>query len=303
MGPLILLAAGVVALGVAAAILRSFGSGYRVGRLLAVAPVVSIAEAVRLAEAGASRYVRVEGRIDTESEWEDADHRPLVLRRTTLDWRPARGGRWTRFDTNLEVVPFVVREGLDEIGVDGAAIADGLVTVPRESVGQARDVDAMTAAGIDPAAGARLRVDHVSTIDHATVLGVPGRAPDGRITMGPGLGRPLILSTLEGDEAMRTLTGGALGRSRIAAACIAAGLAFVVLAAAWWILDALVGGGVATALAASPDPTLAPGGDTRSSGAGPGFVGEPLLALLGVLGVALVSVVATLAWVRLTRER
>lgn len=303
MGPLLLAAAGVVALGIAAAILRSFGSGYRVGRLLAVVPAFTVAEAVQLAESGRTAYVRIEGRIDSDADWEDADHRPLVLRRTTLDWRPAKGGPWTRFDTNLEVVPFVVREGLDEIAIDGGAIADGLVTVPRESVGNARDVEAMTAAGIDPAAGARLRIDHVSTVDHATVLGVPARAPDGRITMGPGLGRPLILSTLEGDEAMRTLTGGALGRSRLAAACLAAGIVLIVLAAAWWLVDAVVGGGVATALAASPDPTLRPGTDTRSSGGGPGLVGEPVLALLGVLGVAVVSVAATLAWVRLTRRR
>jgi hypothetical protein len=301
--PLLLAAAGVVALGIAAVILRSFGPGYRVGRLLAVAPTVTVAEAVRLAESGRPAYVRIEGRIDSDAEWEDADHRPLVLRRTTFDWRPAKGGRWTRFDTRVEAVPFVVSEGLDEIAVDGLAIDVGLVTVPRESVGEARDVEAMTAAGIDPAAGARLRVEHVSSIDHATVLGVPGRAPDGRVTMGPGLGRPLILSTLEGDEAMRTLTGGALGRSRLAAACIAAGLVLIVLAAAWWLVDAAFGGGVASALAASPDPTLRPGTDTRSSGGGPGLVGEPVLALLGVLGVAVASVLATLAWVRLTRPR
>ena len=63
---------------------------------------------------------------------------------------------------------------------------------------------------------------------------------------------------------------------------------------------ASLGGGVATALAASPDPTLRPGSDTRTSGGGPGLVGDPLLALLGVLGIAAVSVIATLAYVRFT---
>ena len=84
---------------------------------------------------------------------------------------------------------------------------------------------------------------------------------------------------------MRVLTGGATGRSRVAIACLAAGASLLGLAAAWWLVDALVGGGAATALAASPDPTLRPGTDTRTSGGGPGFVGEPLLAVLGVLGV------------------
>jgi hypothetical protein len=301
--PLLIGAAGVVAMGIAAAILRSFGPGYRIGRLLAVAPRVSIAEAGRLAQSGTAGYVRIEGRIDSEAEWEDADHRPLVLRRTTFDWRPAgSGGAWTAFDTRLEVVPFVIREGLDEIAVEAGAIGDGLVTVPRESVGEARDVEAMTAAGIDPGAQARLRVEHVSSVDHATVLGVPVRAPSGGYAIGPGMGRPLIISTLEGDEAMRALSGGATGRSRIAVACLIAGGVLIAAAVLWWIADALIGGAAAT-LAASPDPTLRPGTDTRSTGGGPGIVGEPLLALLGVLGVAAVSLLASLAYVRLTGPR
>ncbi len=304
--PLLLAAAGVVALGAAAVILRSFGPRYRVGRLLAVVPLVSVAEAVRLAEAGDARYVRVEGRIDSEVEFEDADHKPLVLRRTTFEWRPRGRRDWTRFDSRLEAVPFVVREGLDEIGVDAERLEDGLVVTPRESVGKARDLEAMGGAGgagIDPDAEARMRVELISSVDHASVLGVPATSGDGVVTIGPGLGRPLIVSTLEPDEAMRVLTGGAVVRSRIAIACVAAGAILIGAAAAWWLVDALLGGGVATALAASPDPTLRPGSDTRSSGGGPGIVGEPLLALLGVLSVAVLSLVGTMAWVRLTDRR
>ena len=90
--PLLLAAAGLFALGVAAAVLRSFGPRYRVGRLLAAAPRVSVADAARLAESGEAHYVRVDGRIDSDAEFEDADHRPLVVRRTSLRWRRA-GGR------------------------------------------------------------------------------------------------------------------------------------------------------------------------------------------------------------------
>ena len=69
MGPLLVAAAGVVALGLGVAILRSFGPRYRVGRLLAVVPAVPIAEAVRIANAGESRYIRVDGRIDSYEEF------------------------------------------------------------------------------------------------------------------------------------------------------------------------------------------------------------------------------------------
>ncbi|MEO5704601.1 MAG: hypothetical protein ABIZ52_04935 [Candidatus Limnocylindrales bacterium] len=303
MAPLLLLAAGLVALATAAVILRSFGSGYRVGRLLAAAPRVSVAEAVQLAEAGTPGYVRIEGRIDSDAEFEDAHHRPLVLRRTTIEWRPAHGsGPWTSFDTRLEAVPFVIRDGLDEISVASERLADGLVTIARMSVGEARDIEELTAAGVAPDAQARLRVEQVSTVEHGTVLGVPVPASSGGFEMGPGRGRPLILSTLEEDEAMRVLAGGRTGRSRLAIACLALGVALVAAAALWWLVDALIGGGVATALAASPEPTLRPGTDTRSSGGGPGLVGDPLLALLGVLGIAAASLIASLAYVRLTAK-
>lgn len=302
MAPILLAAAGLLALGVATLILRSFGPGYRVGRLLAAAPRVTVAEARRIAEAGEPRYVRVDGRIDSDAEFEDADHKPLVLRRTTLEWRQGDSGAWTPFESSLEAVPFVVREGLDDIAVDGGAIAEGLVVVRRESLGRAADLGDRVPEGISPDARARLRIEQVSSVEHATVAGVPARATDGGLSIGPGLGRPLILTTLEGDEAMRVLAGGATGRSRLAIASLAAGGLLIAAAAIWWLVD-WFGGGAATALAASPDPTLRPGGDTRSSGGGPGLVGEPLLALLGVVGVGLASLLASLAYVRFTGGR
>ena len=299
--PLLLTVAGVLALGAAVWIQRSFGSRARVGRLLAVAPKVSIAEARRLAESGVTRYVRVDGRLDSDQDFEDADHRPLVLRRTALEWRPADGrGAWTLFDTTSEIVPFSVREGLDAIIVDGRALDEGLVVVPRERKGVAADLGDRAPANVPPDAEIRMVVDLVSTVEHAAVLGVPARAAGGEVAMGPGLGRPLILTTLEDDEAMRVLTGGAAGRARLALACFIGGAALLVLAFLWVVLESTFLGGAAHVLAATPVPTARPGTDTRTTGGGPGLVGDPALALLGVLGIALLSVVASLAYVRLT---
>lgn len=55
-------------------------------------------------------------------------------------------------------------------------------------------------------------------------------------------------------------------------------------------------------LAASPSPTAAPGGDPRSSGQGPGLVGDPLLAVLLVVAIGVGALVLTLAYIRVTRR-
>jgi hypothetical protein len=301
--PLVPAVVGVLALGVAAAILRSFGPRYRVGRLLAATPAVSVAEAVRIAESGEPRFVRIDGRIDSDAEFEDDAHRPLVLRRTTLQSQTGSAtGGWTTFESGMEAVPFVVRQDMDEIAIAGEAIREGLIVVPRESIGRGADLGERAPEGTDPDTAVRVRIEFVSSVEHATVLGVPARAGDGRLVIGPGLGRPLILTTLEQDEAMRVLTGGAAARSKLAVACLVLGAVLISAAALWWLFDAVTGG-IATALAASPEPTLRPGGDTRTSGGGPGLVGDPVLAILGVAGVAILSVVGSLAWVRLTGGR
>ena len=57
-----------------------------------------------------------------------------------------------------------------------------------------------------------------------------------------------------------------------------------------------------TTLAASPSPGPAVG-DPRSSGQGPGLVGDPAFALLAVVAIGIGSVVATLVYLRLTAGR
>lgn len=74
------------------------------------------------------------------------------------------------------------------------------------------------------------------------------------------------------------------------------------LALAGLFLAWLLGASIGPALAASPAPSAGSdyGGDTRTSGQGPGLVGSPLYALGGVLVVALISIGITLVYVRAT---
>ena len=75
-----------------------------------------------------------------------------------------------------------------------------------------------------------------------------------------------------------------------------------------WLVAALAGAGAVwlltalTVLAASPSPDPA-GGDPRSAGQGPGLVGDPGFAVLAVVAIGLLSLLATVVYVRLTARR
>ncbi len=81
-------------------------------------------------------------------------------------------------------------------------------------------------------------------------------------------------------------------RSTRMAATVASSLAVLV---AWLALATAT-----FAASPSPEPQV---GDPRSSGQGPGLVGDPAVALLIVVAIGLASVVATLVYVRLTADR
>lgn len=231
---LILITTGFAALAAGGLVLRTFGPNYRVGRLLAATRPVSISEARTLA-AGPPRYVKVSGRIDAEQEFEDDAHRPLVFRRTRLQLRGRDG--WTSFEDARERVDFEVRDGVEGIAVDDAALDVGLIVIPRESVGTAADVADRVPPGTQPTMAVRLRVEQVSSVEHAIVLGVPGLDAAGTPRLSAGLGRPLVLTTLEQDEAMRVLADGERRRPMIAVACFVGGVGSIALG----LLVALVG--------------------------------------------------------------
>lgn len=235
--PQLLVVAGAVALAAGWLAMRRIGPGARVGRILAATPVVTVAEARRLAVRGADRYVAVEGRLDSEEPFEDEHGRPLVFRRTRLEL--SSGGGWRTIEDQRDVVPFGLSEGLDTIAVDGAALDEGLVVVRRESEGTAGEIPDRVPAGTPPSTPVRLRLALLSTVDHAVVLGVPEMDAAAGPILRPGLGRPLILSTLEHGEAMRVLASGRRGTARVATALLAGGIALVLAGMAWTVIDAV----------------------------------------------------------------
>jgi len=310
--PLLLAAVGVIALVAAGLILRSFGGRYRVARLIASTPKVTVAEANQIGRAGRRAYVRVDGRIDASDEFEGPEHQPLVYRRVRLEQRPGR--RWQPFEDQRQVVPFTISEGLDMIAVDIDRLDSGLVVVPRYSEGVARDLADRVPPGTAPDVPVRAHIDQVSSVEHAIVLGYPvpiEARPDGAtVQLTAGGSRPLVLSILEPAEAMRVIAADGRGRTRVAAALIAVAVATFFGAAVWAAIGLVVPAVagfvaapdwlVAAALAASPEASAAEGGDPRSNGQGPGLVGTPGLAILGVAVIAILAIVATTVYVRVT---
>ena len=207
---------GIVVLGIAAGLvgyllLRRSGTGWRVGRLLAAAPERTLAQAAAIVAGGEEAYIRLHGRIDSDEEFPGDDGKPLVYRRRRLQQRSGGSG-WETFDDERLAVPFRLSQKGERIEIDTEALGDGLVVVPRESEGVAADVTAEAVSGVlpelAPETPVRLRIEQVSAVDHAIAAGVPRVGGDGSVVLGPGLGRPLVLTTLELDEAMRVLAGG-----------------------------------------------------------------------------------------------
>lgn len=236
--PLLLVVLGAVALAAGWSLLRSLGPGARIGRIIAATPVVPVGRAVALATEGRPSYVGVLGRVDSTEDFHDENDRPLVIRRTRLELR--QGRRWVAFEDTREVVPFTINENLDHIAVDGDALDEGLVVVTRESVGTAADLADRAPAGTPPETPARLRIDLLTSVDHALVLGVPTMDPERGAMLRPGLGRPLVLTNLEAKEAIRLLADGRQGTTRAISLLLGGGTAAVLAGVAWAVVDAIV---------------------------------------------------------------
>jgi hypothetical protein len=232
--PLLLAALGVVALAAAVALLASFGSRFRVGRLLASTPALAIDALPDLATRPNPPYVRIDGRIDSEDEFEDAAHRPLVFRRTRVQVR--RGRRWTTAHETREGVPFGIADARGEATIDPADLGVGLVVVPRESTGRVADVADRVPPGTPADLPVRVRIEQISSVEHAIVLGVP-RLAGSAVQLVAGRGRPLVLTTLEPAEAMRVLADGRQPVVRAAAALFVVGVGALALG----LLTAVVG--------------------------------------------------------------
>lgn len=235
--PLLLLLVGAALVAAGWLLLRRLGPAARIGRIMAATPAVPVAQARALAEAGRSRYVAVGGRIDAEEEFEDEHHRPLVFRRTRLE--ALRGAGWSVIEERREATAFELVDGLDRMPLDIDRLDAGLVVIVRGAEGKAADVPDRVPPDTAASTPIRLRVEQVSSLDHAVAMGVPVLDPERGPLLAPGLGRPLILTTLERDEAMRVLAVDHRSTTRLAAVALGAGFLAMAIGIGWGVFGAL----------------------------------------------------------------
>jgi len=235
--PTLLLSAGVAMLAIGWLLLRRLGPRARVGRILAAVPIVGVGRARELAETGVTRFIGVTGRIDAESMFEDEHHRPLVFRRSRLEARSRRG--WSPLDDQRQVVPFDIVDGLDRIALDAEELDAGLVVVVREAEGTAAEIPDRVPNGTPSDTSIRFRVEQVSGVEHAYAMGVPVLDPERGPILRAGLGRPLVLTTLERAQAMRVLAIDHRSTTRLSAALLAGGLLAMTIGLVWWVIDAV----------------------------------------------------------------
>ena len=135
--------------------------------------------------------------------------------------------------------------------------------MPREAVGVVADlpIDIAPATPTDPQTPARLVVEQVSAVEHASVAGVSSQLADGTPAMSSGLGRPLILTTLEVPEALRLLGTGRRVTALVTAVLIVTGVMLIGVG----VLLAIA----APALAASPIQNRCPTPSIRAAEAAP----------------------------------
>lgn len=286
----------------------------RAGQLLAGLSPISPTDALRLAalRGESAPYLAIKGSVDAPEIFEDEHHRPLVYRRERVSIADEQG--WRVIDVAVRSLPFVISDASSAINVATADLGDGLVVVERRWEGsvaelhtagreyQSPETAALVAAiaASDPKRGARIGLEQISNLDRATAA---GQLVDGELRA--GVGRPLIMTTLERAEALRLLGGDgrrSLARSTAALVLLALGALLLLGGIALTLASPAL---VADAASPSPVPTPTPtpeSGDARNGGVGVGpggLLGLVLMFALPLLFAAVIVLFTRLA----TRQR
>jgi hypothetical protein len=202
--------AGLLAIAIGWLLLRSTGARVGMARRLGGAREWKVGELVR-AEQLPPRPVRVVGRIRCPDPLAMPSGEQLVAYHRDVEVRLA-SGRWRAVERLRETRSFELWDHAGSLGLDPAAAAEPLVTIPYVWHGSPQELDdahraalgRLTADG-SVATAARATTRTIPVIEHLLVLAVARRV-DGRVELAPPSGG-YVISSVPLDTAMRLLAG------------------------------------------------------------------------------------------------
>lgn len=233
--PLAVLVAGVLLTLAGGIALRWSGARAGIGRRLAAAREVRLADLLT-EDPPPARPVRVVGRIRCADPILTPQGDRLVALHRDVEVRLARGG-WRTIERRRETRGFELWDHGGSLPIDPAEAAEPLVVIPHVWRGGPAELGAehraalvrLTAEGGDPSA-ARSITRMLSVIERLLVLAAVRRAVDGTIFLVPPPGG-YVISALELDDAMRLLGGPRRGLLLGATAAIGVGILLAVAGA------------------------------------------------------------------------
>ena len=234
--PLVALVAGGLAISGGAWLIRSSGARTGMGRRLAAARTIPLAELNQLAAANAlpAEPIRIEGRVRCANPIETPEgDRLAVLHRDVEVALP--DGRWRTIEHLRDARSVDLWERASSVRLDLGTAAEPLITIPHVWDGHPDELPASyqpalerLANEIGPPTAARATTREITLVDQLTVLAVARRGPAGQLELTPPDGG-FVVSAVDLDVAMRLLAGPRRSRMLTGYAVSALGGAAMVL--------------------------------------------------------------------------
>lgn len=235
-GPLGALVAGGLAMAGGVMLIRSSGALTGVGRRLAAARTVPLAELIAQAASDElpAEPIRVEGRVRCANPIETPDgDRLAALHRDVEVALP--DGRWRTIERLRDTRTVDLWERANSVRIDLGAAAEPLITIPQVWEGSPDELPASYRPAIErltaeagPPTAARSTTRQITLVDQLTVLAVGRRDPAGQLQLAPPTGG-FVVSAVDLDVAMRLLAGPRRSRMLTGYAVAAVGGAAVLI--------------------------------------------------------------------------
>lgn len=234
--PLLALVAGGLAILGGAWLIRSSGARTGIGRRLAAARTMTLAELNQLAAANAlpAHPIRIEGRVRCANPIDTPEGDRLAVLHRDVEVALA-AGRWRTIEHLRDARSVDLWERASSVRLDLASVAEPLITIPHVWDGRPDELPVTYQPAIErlanefgPPTAARATTREITLVDQLTVLAIARRDAAGELELAPPDGG-FVVSAVDLDVAMRLLAGPRRSRMLTGYAALALGGVAMVL--------------------------------------------------------------------------